>query len=328
MSDPVPLHLRLSIKVIAIILITLPAFAGNVRGFGDGTISVKPYVDLPSYKLTISPKVATTGSKEILQPNIDERVGVDVSTSIIGIGYSTHVPTPESQRTLKGETKYDDYRLSLVFPNLFFALNAQRYTGLFVENSSAIDPTTGGSNPFIQYPDLELTNVSLDFTYTFSPEDFSLKAAWDQTVRQTETGGSWLAGMYLGDTRFKNNGPILASQIKGNFGSEQDIQQGRFTSVILRGGYGQTFVFANNWFISLTGLFGYGPTFGKTSDGTQDRELSATGILGDVLISLGYNGDSFFAGFFANGNTTSYQTASLKLESEVALARVYLGVRF
>jgi hypothetical protein len=320
-------QLRSNLFLFLLITFSLNAQA-SVRGFGDGTISVKPFVDNPSYKVQILPKVDTNGRKQVMRPHIHQQVGVDLSTSIIGIGFATRVPTPEDQKLLKGETDYQDYRFSLAFPSLFISLNAQRYVGFFIENSSSIDPTTGGSNPYIRLPNLELTNASLGATYTFSPETFSLKAAWDQTVRQTESGGSWLAGGYVGDTRFTDTQPIITSQIRSDFGSEQNIREGRFTSVILRGGYGHTFVLAQKWFLSLTGLIGYGPTFGKTFDGTLNREISTTGVHGDALISLGFNGDNFFAGFFASGGTVSYQTESLNISTEVALGRLYLGMRF
>ncbi len=318
---------QLLTKVFTVLLLSVSAHA-NVRGFGDGAISIKPFVDAPSFKVVIVPKVDTNNRKQIMRPHIHSQVGVDLSTSIIGIGYATRVPTPEDQKLLKGETEYDDYRLSLTFPSLFLSLNAQRYTGFYIENSSSIDPATGGTNPYIRLPDLQVTNASVSGTYTFEPDEFSLKAAWDQTVRQNESGGSWLAGGYVGDTRFKDSAPILTSQTRSDFGTDQNLREGRFTSVILRGGYGHAFVFARKWFVSLTGLLGYGPTFGKTFDGTLNREFSTTGVLADALISLGFNGDTFFAGFFASGGTISYETESLKISSEVALARVYMGMRF
>ena len=325
-----PFPARILGKIAVLLFASITAHA-SVRGFGDGSISIKPYVEFPSYNIELKARNeqgAAVGTSVKLAPHLSALSGVDLSTSIIGLGYATKAVSSEEEIRMKGETDYDDYRLSLTFPSLFFLLNYQSYQGFFIENSTTIDPTTGGSNPSILYPDLHLTNASVNATYTFSPESFSLKAAWDQTVRQSSSGGSWLAGVYVGDTRFKNNAPLVPSQIRSGFGVDQDLREGRFSSVIARGGYGHTFVLSQKWFFSLTGLLGFGPQMGKTYDGIEDRKHNTTASLADFFVSTGFNGDTFFAGFYGMANLTNYTTQSVQITSAINVSRIYLGVRF
>lgn len=317
--------------VMSLAVASVPAHA--VRGFGDETVAVRPYVETPSYDFRLKVRThdgsGVTGRQVIWSPNLRTLSGADVSIGDwIGFGYAGKGPMSNRDRVNKGITDYDDWRLNIAFESIFVLLGFQKYQGFYLQNSSSIDASTGGSAPSIQSSAMKIQNVTASLTYIFHPQRFSLKAAFDNTVRQESSGGSWLVGVGASEIIFSDEQPLIPSQIRSEYGVDQNLIKGRFSAFLVRGGYGHTFVLGRKWFVSLTALLGLGVQAGKSTDTIETRSNNSNANLLDALLSAGYNGDQFFSGLQVIGTTTTYRTTSIEIDSAIYSTKVYIGVRF
>ena len=80
----------------------------------------------------------------------------------------------------------------------------------------------------------------------------------------------------------------------------------------------------------LTGtvLFGRGVQTKKYEHGAVSQSENDTANKFNLGYSLGFNGESFYAGMSYVQNETEYRMGSLKVEPNLSSTRFFLGIRF
>ncbi|MGE0763643.1 MAG: DUF4421 family protein [Bdellovibrionales bacterium] len=319
------------VKFLAILLmgggLTTPAWAAH-NHFNSSPFALKLSADIPGYDIQF--KSIDNPDKIVkFNPNLAQLLGVHLSfKGLVSVGYGFKLQQLERDKVMKGHTDYQDWRFAFTFDHFMLSANYQQYKGFYIGNSDDVDPSWTSAQAYLQAPNLKLTSGALSFTYIWSPEDFSLTAAMDHTVRQEKSGGSFLMGFAVGRTEFADDSPFIPTVIRNQFGVDQNIESGSFTALTARLGYGHTFVWDRSWFLAMAAQVGGGQQQRVYKDATQERHGWHVATKLDALLSLGYSGDDIFSGLMAVADTTSYRTTSIEISSGLWGISLFAGGRF
>lgn len=258
-------------------------------------------------------------------PNLVTTIGVGLSfKDYIGVTASFHAG-PETDPVNRGHTAYDDFHFDFDFKNFLVEAQYQRYKGLYVSNTSDIDPTLRSN---ILEPNMSMQNILLAFTYVFNPKNFSIQAALSRTERQIHSGGSWLLGALGTQTTIENSEGLLPTQIRSSFGADQNITKDRSRTLMVTGGYAYTAVLTDKFATTLLGDLGYGWGDSSFTDpiGTTNLNYSSN-TLGLKLV-IAYNGDLLISGISIEAQTVFSQTNSIRINSAPVLSQIFFGSRY
>jgi hypothetical protein len=315
-----------AVTFTGVFLVTAPANAAMNR-FEQSSVTLKPFAETASYGFDLK-ALGADGPQVSWKPNTTGTSGIEIFLNgLIGFGIAGRGVMSNEDRVNKGDTSYEDWRFTLTYPSLLISLDYERFQGFYVDNTGEIDATMA-SGPKIQAANMALQNYDLGFLWIFRPESFSLEAAVDQTVRQEESGGSWLAGASFYETDVSNDTSIVPAQVRSRYGADQNVSSARFHSALIRGGYGYTLVLSKKWFATAEATLGLGPQWSDYSDNTQTKHFGQGMSMENVLLALGYNGDSYFSTAKVSVNSSTYRTESIGVSSNLYSFKLALGARF
>lgn len=298
----------------------------QINEFNDKLVTPRFYAEAPSYEIDIKSKVSN--SEIHWKPNIRTLTGIDVAIRdflTLGIGWANNVGA--GQAAIYGNSSYTDYRIALNLPWLHLETNYQSYQGLYVDNTSQINPSYSPDIK-MQDPNFSAGNASINATFILDPQKFSFVAAIGQSARQESSGGSWLLGVALSDTFFNSPSGLIPVTVRSGFGDDQNIQNAKFYGLNVKGGYGYSFIFDKKWFISLAATLGGGGEYRQYTDGVNNYSSGGATTKIDFLASLGFNGDDFLAAIIATADDTEYTTQSLKIPTLIGDAKFAIGAHF
>lgn len=310
----------------AVLFLLWPVLSLAKESRASHGVNLKLYTEVPGYDLQY--ESIDNGKTVKLNPNFAQLLGLRVGYGEwFSFGYGFKLPQAKNDLR-KGDTRYDDWRFSFAFRHFLLSFIYQEFQGFYYADSRSVNPAWTPGQDYEQSPNLKLRHDAINLTYIWSPDDFSLSAALDQSVRQTKSGGSLLLGFAASQTDFRNDGPIIPSAIRDQFGEDQNIQSGRFQVFTVKAGYGYSLVFFENWFTSVAAQIGGGQQRRVYKDASSERHGWHTAAKMDVLLSTGYNGDRYFSGVTITGDSTTYQTTSIRLTSNIISGKIFVGGRF
>jgi hypothetical protein len=307
---------------------SLQSFAG-VKDFSDD-FAAAAVVQNHHYRLRFKPNVDTNNTLVQYRPNTKSLSGYQVSYWGLTVAYLRSNKLDDREKELKGKTSYEDLRAALFLGKknqwtLFGYYN--RFKGLYIDNSTEVDSSLSETDPKIQRRDISVFNTGASLMYIFKPDKFSAAAAFMQSAQQTSSGGSWLAMLSIDGTLFSGDQALIPTQVRSHFGSDANLIEGNFNTVSLAGGYGHSFV-ANNFFLTLTALVGYGIQYRSYKLEGQPSISGDSGTSKFSLgLSLGYNGKNFYAGASSIMDEVTYETESIEISNQLSSSRFFLGFR-
>lgn len=314
-------------KLITFSALLCPIGASAHQRFEDKILTVKGYAETAGFGYNL--KNPDSGAETKWLPNVRASTGIDIYIhGWFGFAIGGKGPLTTEDRVRKGDTAYDDYRLSLAYRRFYASLVYQKHTGFYIENTTTIDPTRDPNGPLIQDAQMTTENIAASFIWIFNHEEYSLEAAMDQSVRQDKSGGSWLAGLSAASERIRSPNGLVPVLVRSQYGSDATITKGDFQTLVARGGYGYTVTPYSNWFLSGYFLIGAGTEFGNYDVSGYGRYEVRPVSRAEIMASLGYNGDQFLSGIYLNIDNSTFKTASLEFSSSVTTIRFYVGTRF
>lgn len=282
------------------------------------------------YILELSPTDRNDGTVIKYRPNVLATSGFQVTLFDLTAAYKTSVSRNSAEDAKKGVTSYEDLRFGLTLGSKDqWMINAYytRYAGLYIENSSDVDPTYAGLDTFIQRGDLSMFNYGASLMYVWKPEQFSLSAALFQSARQTESGGSFLLMGAFDGSQFYANSSIIPSTKQSLFGTDADLRAGRFNTASAAAGYGYTLT-NGSFFFSALALLGPGRQWRQYNVAGNETSSSANASKFLVAASAGYNGESFYTAIMYSDVQTENATESVRIRPHFQQLKVALGFRF
>lgn len=220
-----------------------------------------------------------------------------------------------------------DFQVSLYGVHLTQQYFYQTYDNYYISNTSKVDPSYP-ENQYIKRPDIKTQHYGANFIYNFQPERYSMAVAFDQSGRQTESGGAWLASVGIHNHRFSSNPQLIPTIVAPKFGELATLQQGDIFQLNISGGGGYTWVLGNDWYFSGQLLFGAGYAYQKFETAENYYTKSAINQAGAAMISYGYNGKNNYFFFQAGSDSYTYDLPSLKMQITSQSASLYYGHRF
>ncbi len=305
-----------------------PSSAENYTDHSEG-FALAFVVEQPGFDFLIKPD--ENSDKEIrYKPNLRETVGLAGSAFGLSASYLFQHDQTRSERVNKGDTSYDDIRLSTFFGSRKqwrLAAYYTRYSGFYIENSNYVNSSVGPGDPRVQRPDLKFRNGGLSLLHIVTSREFSVSAVTNFTHQQTSSGGSWLIRADLDHTTFTARSAIVPASVQNDFGPDGSLERGGFNTLSLLGGYGHTFVY-NNFFFTPLALFGVGIQNRKYKLNGQEESSIKGSRKFSASVSMGYNGEQFYSGLNLSSNGLQFTTGSLLLETQLNAIRITLGRRF
>jgi hypothetical protein len=309
-------------------LFVLPALAcaGGIEEVSGDTWMIRPTLEMPSYLLQIQPKGESSDRVEYT-PNVQARLGLGVYRGRWGLSGSFPVPEDSGSREEKGRTSYFDYRGSFAVERMHLVVNYQQYEGLYIRNSSDVDPAHRSGDPYIQRDDLVVRNCSANVTVPFSPDRFSLRAAYGHTARQTRSGGSLLYSFSYSDTLIDCDTSLVPASLAPEYGDDAGLTGGKFRTLSAGIGYGYTFA-RGSWFLTPRGTIGIGFQYRSFDIGDEDVEEYGVAAKLDLSLAGGYNGERWVIGMDGVFDMTGYPAESIDIHSQLYSVRLFTAFRF
>lgn len=281
----------------------LLAYDSNyIQKYGSNVLSIAPLISAPIFITRFAPqKTGEENKANLYRPYLRNYLGVTVNYR--AITFSAKIKgfiSPEAQN-LYGKTNYTLLRLRLYTNAFIFDFFHNKFNGLSDRNTDAYDPNRPENEPFIKRPDISTQYNKLKILYIFSHKKFSYRAAFRFTERQKKSKASLYISSHSfrlyskGDSSFFNIGQRDA------YGSMQALSSLKIYSFGVGPGVTSTLV-KNKWFISFRAEV-LGSMQHHTARNTASQMLSKGwrgGLMGDVAVSFGYNGDRFYATFISS----------------------------
>lgn len=281
----------------------------------------------PSYQFTITPP--GQAESQVFKPNTLSRIGVGAAWRGYGFDITWANSQSAEQQQKRGSTANTDYSISMYWKMLAVDVYLQDYRGFYVEN------TSDDSGVYLQYRDAKAVHAGTTFYYTFSYDRYTMASAFQQTVKQTESGGSWILAGYL-NTFSVDTGNYTANSLSGLAATYQAFSLSS-TNIGTAGGYGYSLRSPSGaWYVSGQFLIGLGYQTGKYQPvGGAVQSGAAVSSKGTIHYGMGWTGERNCVGLVALMDSTSFGDGdksganSLKLFSSMAqTGRLFYLYRF
>jgi hypothetical protein len=320
----------ITVTIAAVAAISLPArpsIAAEAASFEipERPFLIKPYIEVPGLNLEL--RSINSDKGVIWSPNYRAQTGLSVSyQGLIGVSASAKGEISREDASLKGRSDYTDFRFRFPWRRTSVEFGYQRLKGFFAENTDEFAPGTG---QYLMRPELALESKYLGVTYAAKPDRYSLAAAFDQSERQTSSGGTWLLTMHVADTIFEDHGgtPLIPNELQSQFPTESQITKGDFLSITMGGGYGQLWTFGETGYAFSQLLVSVGTQIGRSSDGNRQFSDSESAGFAKLDLGIGSNGKIHVTGLLLSIDQTTNKTAETELGKRNLLVHLFYGFR-
>lgn len=295
-----------------------------------------PRDDKPTFKFGIvgtSLMVDISDPEGIVKPPIQYRPNslgrLTLGVSFLGFGASVGLTTERNaeQEVQFGRTQGADYQFRFFREQNSFDLFYQKYEGFYIENSDKIDSSIQGTDPYLQHSDLRSEHLGFQYFRTFSPEDFSMAACFDQSGWQKESGGTWFGYAAIDQHSLRADSSLIPNELAANYAAIQKFRGGDFTTGKI--GFGGAYVWVYDKFYLAGKLVIAGGQQKQKyylGDESVDRWLPATGV--NAKASLGYNGDTYFTSLHIFTDTTAIAIKDRQISMGTLDVSLFFGTHF
>lgn len=260
-------------------------------------------------------------------PNFVPRLGPRVIYKDFGAVMTFALPIPSEEVERRGNSHQDNLIFNSYWRQNAYDIYYQRIRGFYV-NSPLTELSTHRPDRYPQLPDTRVLNMGFNWYYVYSPERYSLKAAFDQNEFQLHSGGSWLINpffthfeMYLGE-RF------VAGTDSDDISQLPNVASGRFDTVGTAVGYGYTYIH-NHFFMTGQAAWGPGVQFQRIqrSDGNDSEVWSFAAKL-NINVAGGWNYECYVGGVKVLVDSLWAQVEDTQLSSSLVSVQLFFGQRF
>ncbi len=284
-------------------------------------LTIKPYLGWQLMNITYS-----KNDRDLeFQPKTPALIGLSLSYKWLGIGYSFRLPVGDEFSDIPVKTTYQDFQITYYGYHFGFDLYDQYYKGFYLTERSSEITELGNEKTTDVYPELRINNFYANFYYIFSPERFSLDAAFDQTSIQKETGGSLIAMLTFSHTFISNDKHLVPEEYEQEFDRYSKLNGANLYTLTISPGYASTIVFEKHWYLTLFLAVGLGLQKQELSfeDDFISRYIGTPRI--NARLAFGYNDKDYFYGLsFVGDVNISILDTKQDLEMTVVVGNIQL----
>lgn len=301
-----------------------------IQKYGSNIISLAPLISAPIFTTSFTPKSDDHDDKfNLYRPYLRDIIGFTFNYRAITFSAKVKGRISPEDQNLYGKTRYNLLRLRVYTNAFIFDFFHNNFNGLADRNANAYDTTRTESSPYIKRPDIRTRYTKLKVLYILSHKKFSYRAAFRFTERQKKSQTSFYISSHAyrlsnwADSSFFNRGQ------EGAFGSMQDLNNLRVYAVGLGPGFIATVV-KKKFFFSFRAEF-LGDLQHHNAQNNENNLLSKGwrgGVMGDIALSLGYNGDKFYATFISSADRNIIALPHIKATTTFFNNELTIGMRF
>lgn len=240
----------------------------------------------------------------------------------LGLAFRFKLPLSDREVEERGRTQFVNFQFQYFGDQLAVDLVYQLHSGMYVENSSSFEEefTT------IKLPDFALQTIAANVLWVRNPA-YSLSAAYKLNARLPRSMASmvWLGGV-SGIWLQGPGGPARGMPEAAGTEAQDDVYFIARTVTAGAGGTGTLQL--GNWFIAPLAGLALGP---QLVDYAAVGEAGSRWALAPQLfarLSLGYNGDRFFAAFVGSADWRNVQVPEMDSTQGSYLMEVVFGGRW
>jgi len=316
---PVVINLNIWMRIaVFLFLSSLPlcALAQKIEAFPP-YIGFSVLFDYPWVELTFN---GQNDAKRSFAPSNKPRLGIGIDSEYLS-GSLTFANVPEtSNNTQDPEVKTDYFDFQLHHHQRIYAVDAwfQKYSGLTEELLEDSE---------VPRSDVTFFNASLLGMYVFSSENFSLRAAFNNSEKQVESGGSFLAFAWGGYQSLAGQNTLLTSADRAEYGRIAQIKQVAVSSLGAGGGYGYT-LSSGEVYGTLALLGGMGPQIFRLKDVEGNNVTEGnTAFRLQTRLSMGYNGRRMYSNLQSYIDQSFFPLKNINFNSSTFKIVILFGVR-
>ena len=291
-----------------------------------------------NYSNELAVKLLTTGkfnyfrvkdrinnSKMRYVPVRDLRLGVGVAYKFFAFDLTFGLGLSDNSEL--ENTRSFDFRARLFTSKQFIMATLQFYQGYRLSSfgTNTIDKieTDALRN------DIRTINFGLQYLYALNYTKFSLKAPFVFNELQKKSAGSFLFGANYSMFTLDSDSSIVPVELNQYFRSTLYLTDLNTISVGLSFGYMYTYVFKENFFITLSVIPGLNYNAGDYYNDARHDLPTQINVKLNTMNAIGYNGRRFFAGlnFLSDGYWIKIAD-KLNVEVGHGSASVFVGYRF
>jgi hypothetical protein len=228
--------------------------------------------------------------------SVKEKIGAGISWKGFGGAYGFDAPWGvRPDEAVYGPARSRYYYFHSYTRKHTFDLYLSRNKGFFLSNPEEVG-TARPSEGFPKYPDMKSFLCALQAVHVFKADRFSIKAAFDQTERQKKNGGSPLAMVSLFYMEVSNPTDLIPADVASNYPDLRGLNAVKTWGLNGGPGYAYTFSLFRRFYLTPMACLGLGlqDQYLNLENGwTQETVVT---LRGNFRLSLGYNGERFFAG--------------------------------
>lgn len=264
--------------------------------------------------------------------NDNYNIGAGFNYRYLGLNIGIKMPFINNDNDIYGLTRRLDLQSYIYMRRFTIDLYGQFYKGYYLKSNDMLKYPPAGDT-YLLRPDLLTRGLGFNVQYIFNHNRFSYRAAYLQNEYQRKTAGSAIAGIGIHHFSVRGDSAIIPSNIvEEGFFSNSRFDQSRAFCFSLNGGYVQTVVVRDHFFITAAWMGGIGPGATWVTDKRNDITDKSSGLnlSSTVRMAAGYNSNRYFAGIqyvnFISRNSAPF--AGSWQESESGMVRLTVAKRF
>jgi len=262
-----------------------------------------------------------------LRPNGSTNLGVGFNNKFIGIAVSFGLPRAQSNIEKYGQTTKLDVQFSYYGKRIGLDGFLQGYKGYYMANP---EDYIAWDNPYYpQNDDLQVISYGVNAFYLFNSKKFSYKAAYQRTMVQKKSAGSFSTGIFFHHDVVKSDYGLIPQEVSDAIWTDFDLKDFNAFSIGLSAGYQHTFVIKENFFISLQATPGLG--YRRLSVESLDHQTGDVNELAWKFLarfSVGYEFKHFYVGAMGSTIFRNIEYNSYIIDLGTEQLRIIVGKRF
>ncbi|MDF2437607.1 MAG: hypothetical protein K0Q95_1983 [Bacteroidota bacterium] len=261
-------------------------------------------------------------AKVTYNPYIPATAGVSLNIKGIGASYVFKFTNDYLDTTGQAKSAFKQFQMNIYGTKFGFEGYYQDYQRFYYKYKGDDSLSKNLKN---YNSDIRAYQFGANAILIFNGKKFSYNAAFNQTVLQKKSAGSWMLTFSLKFNELKAR-DLIPDDVKVFYGPYTNLQRNRNYAFLLQTGYAFNLT-KHHFYFSGALLGGVGIQNQTYLFPDRKNYKIAFPLTGRAKTSLGYNGRIVFTGVFANADVIQSSIKSIKTQQMVSSYGVYLGFR-
>jgi hypothetical protein len=264
-------------------------------------------------------------------PNENFNIGLGFSYKWLGTSLAFNFGFINNDEALHGNTTSFDSQIDIFLKKFYINTNLQAYKGFYWNNPDEFIKNWNIDDSTVIRPDIQTFTFGTTGIYVFNHNNFSFKAAYENSERQLNSSGSWLAGLKISLYDITADSSLIPKSVQKHYASAVNIGEISTINFGASGGYTYSFILKDYYYINMAIMLGMQLQTITLYDFQESESLTDSKVSTNVMFRMGigcnkpnyYYGIALSADSFIirNPNDTEFSYSYGKF-------RIFYGRRF